>query len=117
MGAKDAGFMEPSNLSNRLLEEMSKSVIGRKEVIKIMLVSLLSQGHVLLEGSPGLGKTTLAKVFAQTTGEVFKRIQMTPDTLPADILGTYVYDQNTGGFKLHKGPIYANVILVDELNR
>lgn len=106
-----------NSLSSQFVEEISKSVVGREPVIQILLVSLLSQGHVLLEGNPGLGKTTLAKSFAQTIGGDFKRIQMTPDTLPADILGTYIYDQTTGGFKLHKGPIFGNVILVDELNR
>ncbi|MDG6997933.1 MAG: MoxR family ATPase [Nitrososphaerota archaeon] len=105
------------SLSSRFVEEISKSIIGRENIIKVMLVSLLSQGHVLLEGNPGSGKTTLAKSFAQTIGGEFKRIQMTPDTLPADILGTYIYEQSSGTFKLHQGPIFANVILVDELNR
>jgi MoxR-like ATPase len=77
----------------------------------------LSQGHILLEGNPGLGKTVLAKSFAQTIGGAFKRIQMTPDTLPADIVGTHIYDRQKNTFVLHKGPIFANVILVDELNR
>jgi len=105
------------NLSNRFSEEISKSVVGLESVVRLMLMSLLSQGHILLEGNPGLGKTTLAKAFAQTIGGEFKRIQMTPDTLPADILGTYVFDQKTGEFKLHRGPIFGNVILVDEVNR
>ena len=107
----------PSTLSKRFVDEVSKSVVGRQSIVKLMLVALLSQGHVLLEGNPGLGKTTLAKAFAQTIGGEFKRIQMTPDTLPADILGTFVYENKTGSFKLHKGPIFGNVILVDELNR
>jgi MoxR-like ATPase len=105
------------NLSTRFVDEISKNVIGRSEVVKLMLASLLSQGHILLEGNPGLGKTSLAKAFAQTIGGDFKRIQMTPDTLPADILGTYVYDQKNSSFDLRKGPIFGNVILVDELNR
>src|SRR5487761_1356830 len=105
------------SMSNRFIDEISKSVVGRKKIVKLMLVALLSQGHILLEGNPGLGKTTLAKAFAQTIGGEFKRIQMTPDTLPADILGTYVYDQKNYSFDLRKGPIFANVILVDELNR
>ncbi len=109
--------MEYADLSKRFTDEISKTVIGREEVIKVMLVSLLSQGHILLEGSPGLGKTTIAKAFSQTIGGVFKRIQMTPDTLPADILGTLVYDQKSRRFELRKGPIFGNVILVDELNR
>jgi MoxR-like ATPase len=109
--------MEQLRLSDRFIDEIGKSVVGHKDVIKLLLVSLFSQGHVLLEGNPGLGKTTLAKAFAQTIGGEFNRIQMTPDTLPADILGTYVYDQNRGTFELRRGPIFGNVILVDELNR
>jgi MoxR-like ATPase len=109
--------MEQPSLNDRFIEEVSKSVIGRNEVIRLLLVALFSQGHVLLEGNPGLGKTILAKAFAQTIGGEFNRVQMTPDTLPADILGTYVYDQRNGTFQLRKGPIFGNVILVDELNR
>ena len=101
----------------RFTSEISKRVVGREDVIKLMLVSLLSQGHILLQGNPGLGKTTLAKAFSETIGGVFHRIQMTPDTLPADILGTYVFDQKEATFELRKGPIFGNVILVDELNR
>jgi MoxR-like ATPase len=104
-------------MSDRFIDEISKSVVGRKEIVELLVVALLSQGHVLLEGNPGLGKTTLAKAFAQTIGGEFNRIQMTPDTLPADIVGTYVYDQKKGTFELRKGPIFGNVILVDELNR
>ena len=106
-----------SDLGTRFVSEVSQSVVGRAEIVKLLLVSLLSQCHILLEGSPGLGKTTLAKAFAQTIGGEFKRIQMTPDTLPADILGTYVFDQKNATFKLRRGPIFGNVILVDELNR
>lgn len=107
----------PGSLSDRFVEEISKKVIGREEAIKLMVVSLLSQGHILLEGNPGLGKTTLAKAFSETIGAEFHRIQMTPDTLPADILGTYVFDQRNASFEFRKGPIFANVVLVDELNR
>jgi MoxR-like ATPase len=106
---------EEPNILNQFLEEISRVVVGRKEVIRLMLTALLSEGHILLEGNPGLGKTTLAKAFAQTIGGEFKRIQMTPDTLPSDILGTIVYIE--GKFSLHRGPIFGNVILVDELNR
>ena len=107
----------PGKLSGWFTEEISKRVVGRDDIIRVMLVALLSQGHVLLEGNPGLGKTTLAKAFSETIGAEFHRIQMTPDTLPADILGTYVFDQRKGTFGLRKGPIFGNVILVDELNR
>ena len=104
-------------LENWFVAEISKRVVGREDVIRLMLVSLLSQGHVLLQGNPGLGKTTLAKAFSETIGGEFHRIQMTPDTLPADILGTYVFDQRNASFELRKGPVFGNVILVDELNR
>jgi len=106
-----------SNLNSRFVNEISKMVVGKEDTIKLMLVALLGQGHILLEGNPGLGKTTLAKAFSETIGGSFKRVQMTPDTLPADILGTYVFDQNKGTFELRKGPIFGNVVLVDELNR
>jgi len=88
-----------------------------QDIVRLMLVALMSQGHILLQGNPGLGKTTLAKAFAETIGGDFRRIQMTPDTLPADILGTYVFDQKKATFELRRGPIFGNVILVDELNR
>lgn len=106
-----------SSLSNRFVDEISKRVIGMQNTVRLMLVALMSQGHILLQGNPGLGKTTLAKAFAETIGGDFRRIQMTPDTLPADILGTYVFDQKKATFELRKGPIFGNVILVDELNR
>ena len=111
------GTSMESSLGNRFVAEISKRVVGMDDVVKLLLVSLFSQGHVLLQGNPGLGKTTLAKAFAESIGGVFHRVQMTPDTLPADILGTYVFDQRDASFELRKGPIFGNVILVDELNR
>src|SRR5580704_7362244 len=108
--------MEP-RLDSRFADEISKKYVGHPDIIRLMLVGLMSQGHILLEGNPGLGKTTLAKAFAETIGGDFKRMQMTPDSLPADILGTHVYNQKLGTFELHKGPIFANLVLVDELNR
>jgi len=112
-----SGTSMQANLSDRFVSEISKRVVGMDDVVKILMVSLFSQGHVLLQGNPGLGKTTLAKAFAETIGGVFHRVQMTPDTLPADILGTYVFDQRDASFELRRGPIFGNVILVDELNR
>lgn len=108
---------QEDGLGDRFVAEISKRVVGMDDVTRLLLVSLFSQGHVLLQGNPGLGKTTLAKAFAETIGGVFHRVQMTPDTLPADILGTYVFDQRDSSFELRKGPIFGNVVLVDELNR
>ena len=100
-----------------IVSEMNRFIVGKKEAIEMMLVALISEGHILLEGPPGTAKTLMAKTFAQPLGASFTRIQMTPDTLPADILGTMVYDIKSSTFYLKKGPIFANIILVDELNR
>jgi MoxR-like ATPase len=104
-------------VAERIISEVQRFIVGKKEVVKMMLVALISEGHILLEGPPGTAKTLMAKTFAQATGLDFARIQMTPDTLPADILGTVVYDVRSGDFHVRKGPIFANIVLVDELNR
>jgi MoxR-like ATPase len=106
-----------SAVAERIISEVQRFIVGKKEVIKMMLVALISEGHILLEGPPGTAKTLMAKTFAQATGLDFTRIQMTPDTLPADILGTVVYDVRSGDFHVRRGPIFANIVLVDELNR
>jgi len=102
-------------LSN-IVAEVSKVVIGKEDIKEFLLVALLSQGHVLIEGLPGTAKTTLARTFAQVIGGKFKRVQGTPDMLPADILGFYLY-RSDGSSTFMPGPIFANVILADELNR
>ncbi len=102
-------------LSN-ITTEVSKIVIGKEDIKEILLVGLLSQGHVLIEGLPGTAKTTLARTFAQVIGGTFKRVQGTPDMLPADIIGFYLYHTD-GSSTLMPGPIFANVVLADELNR
>lgn len=101
----------------KLKKEIHKAVVGKDEVIELLAVALLAEGHVLIEGLPGVAKTTIAKSFAQALGLKFSRIQLTPDLLPADILGTVYYDQVDGNWKIKKGPIFANVVLADEINR
>ena len=102
-------------LSN-ITAEVSKVVIGKDEIKELLLIALLSQGHVLIEGLPGTAKTTTARTFARVIGGSFKRVQGTPDRLPTDILGFYLY-QPDGSSKFIPGPIFANVLLADELNR
>ena len=100
-----------------LIAEIRKVYIGADETIEVLLVALLARGHVLLEGVPGIAKTTLVKTFAETLGCEFSRIQFTPDLLPADITGTYVLDFKSNEFVLRRGPIFGNVVLGDEINR
>lgn len=101
----------------RVYKELKKAIIGMNDIIKMMFIGMLVGGHILLEGMPGVGKTFLAQNFAHVIGASFKRIQMTPDMLPADIVGSYIYDQKEGTFKFRRGPIFANIILADEINR
>ncbi|MBO7174888.1 MAG: MoxR family ATPase [Spirochaetaceae bacterium] len=105
------------SLLNACKEEVSKRVVGQKDVVEGILVSLLVGGHVLLEGVPGLAKTLLVKTISDISGLSFKRIQFTPDLLPADVTGTLVYQQGTGKFSVRKGPVFANLVLADEINR
>jgi len=101
----------------KLWEEIEKVVIGRKKELKLILTALLSQGHVLLEDLPGTGKTTMVKAFARALDCSFSRVQCTPDLLPSDILGSSVYNPKTGEFYFRKGPVFTNILLVDEINR
>lgn len=96
---------------------MARVVIGAKDAVDALLVALLSGGHVLLEGVPGVAKTTLCRCFAATLGVEFRRVQFTPDLLPSDITGTYVPDLRTNEFHLRKGPLFTNIVLGDEINR
>ena len=103
-------------IPKRIINEISKVIIGKKKVIEGIVVALLSEGHVLIEGYAGTAKTMTAKAFAKTIGGIFKRIQFTPDTLPSDITGFYIYTV-TGERRFQEGPIFANIVLADEINR
>ncbi|MBI2814882.1 MAG: MoxR family ATPase [Opitutae bacterium] len=103
--------------SQKLRTEIGKAVIGQEAVIERMLVALLANGHVLLEGMPGLAKTLLIKSLGSALGVQFERIQFTPDLLPSDVVGTMIFSPKDGGFTTHKGPIFANLVLADEINR
>lgn len=107
----------PAALYETIKEEASTVVVGNEPVLEGLTISLLTDGHVLLEGVPGVAKTTIANVFATTLGLRYSRIQMTPDMVPADVVGTNVYRQNTGEFELKRGPIFANIAVADEINR
>ena len=104
-------------LLNVARQEMAKRIVGQNEMIDGLLTAFIAGGHILLEGVPGLAKTLAVKTLAEITGLVFKRIQFTPDLLPADLTGTMVWEQATGSFSVRRGPVFANVILADEINR
>lgn len=100
-----------------LVDEVGKAVIGKSNVLKYVIAGILSNGHILFEDFPGLAKTMMARTFAKTLGCRFKRVQFTPDVLPADIIGTYIFDEKESEFKLRQGPIFTNILLADEINR
>ena len=102
---------------NSILDNIGKVIVGKEDVIQKVLTSILAGGHVLLEDVPGTGKTMLAKSVAKSIDCEFKRIQFTPDLLPSDITGLHIYNQKSGDFTLNKGPVFANIILADEINR
>ncbi len=106
-----------SILVQTITNEMSKAIVGQKYLISRLLVGLLANGHILIEGVPGLAKTYAVRTLASAIKTKYHRIQFTPDLLPADIIGTMIYNQRTGEFSVSKGPIFANLILADEINR
>ncbi len=107
----EAGFVE------LLFSEIGKIIVGQRHMVERVLIGLFSDGHVLLEGVPGLAKTLTVSTLAEALQVSFKRIQFTPDLLPADLVGTLIYRQNTGEFAVKKGPVFANIVLADEVNR
>jgi MoxR-like ATPase len=108
---------ETSKLGRQVITEVEKAVVGKRDLLETILASTLAGGHVLLEDYPGLGKTLIAKAFASVLGLDFKRIQFTPDLLPGDITGGYIYNRAENRFELRRGPIFTNILLADEINR
>ena len=106
-----------SSFVDLLSMEMNKVIVGQKHLVENLMIGLLSGGHILLEGVPGLAKTLAINTLAQAVGGKFSRIQFTPDLLPADVIGTMIYSQKNENFSIRKGPIFANFILADEINR
>src|SRR5436190_17564726 len=115
--ATQASSTADARLINDVTRQVARRVVGQEYMIDRLLISLLTGGHVLLEGVPGLAKTLTVRTLAETIDTTFNRIQFTPDLLPADVVGTQVYDQSTGKFLVKQGPIFANIILADEINR
>jgi len=106
-----------SSLSRQVIAEVERAVVGKRDLLEMMMSSVLAGGHILLEDFPGLGKTLVARSFAKVLGLEFKRIQFTPDLLPGDITGGYIFNRTQNTFELRKGPVFANIILADEINR
>lgn len=108
---------QDAGLINRITAEIGKRIVGQKNIVDRLVMALVGEGHILLEGLPGLAKTTAVKALAEVAHLSFSRIQFTPDLLPADVIGTQLYDPRSGEFKVRRGPIFANLILADEINR
>lgn len=101
----------------KVISNVSKVIVGKEKVIELLIVSFLTEGHVLLEDIPGMGKTMMVRAFSKTLGLPFKRIQFTPDLLPSDITGINYYNQKSGDFQFREGPLFSNIVLADEINR
>ena len=108
---------ELQRICTEVLDEVGKVIVGKRPIMERVMLALLCDGHILFEDYPGLAKTLMAKCFARASGCEFKRVQFTPDLLPADITGTYVLERNTSSFVLRKGPVFTNILLADEINR
>ncbi|MCE2596359.1 MoxR family ATPase [Motilimonas cestriensis] len=117
MNENNIGLQQIPEICQAVLAEVEKAIIGKRHILEQVLAALLAQGHVLLEDNPGVAKTQIAKSFSRVLGLDFKRIQFTPDLLPGDILGGFIFDRQTNQFQLKKGPIFTSLLLADEINR
>src|SRR5215475_10651949 len=117
MEEQTAGRGEIASLMERILYEVKRVVVGQDRFLERVMVALLAQGHLLVEGVPGLAKTLTVKTLAAAIRGSFRRIQFTPDLVPADLVGTRIYNQKTGEFSTSLGPVFANLLLADEINR
>jgi MoxR-like ATPase len=113
----ESSLSEVKNFYEKLLVNLEKVIIGKKDIIDLVIISLLSQGHLLIDDVPGVGKTMLAKSLAKSLGCSFNRIQFTPDMLPSDVTGVSIFNQNTKDFEFRPGPIISQIVLADEINR
>src|SRR6187399_321934 len=112
--------MQPSSvqeLAERVIQNVERVIVGKRHEVELVLVALLCRGHVLIEDVPGVGKTVLAKAVSRTVGSSFKRIQFTPDLLPSDVTGVSVFNPQTSRFEFRPGPLFAQMVLADEINR
>ncbi|MBM4437902.1 MAG: AAA family ATPase, partial [Actinobacteria bacterium] len=105
------------SVAERVVNNVKRVILGKERAIELVVVALLSRGHILIEDVPGVGKTTLAKTIAKSLGFTFKRMQFTPDLLPSDVTGVTIYNQKTQEFEFRPGPIMAQIVLADEVNR
>ena len=117
LSAINERILESSKFVKPLRENLEKAVVGQEELLNKIIICMLADGHMLLEGVPGLAKTLTVKTLASSINSKFQRIQFTPDMLPADLIGTLIYNQKSGEFDTRKGPIFSNIILADEINR